>query len=173
MGIGVVSHVAISRQGFSSVMFQISYYKIFPFFNVVRITANYQAPYISITVISTHSIGASAAIHVHNCITAIIHDVKIVVTARVNGLVAVNTGMNLTNLSVHVGCAAPPTTSSPVTDGILLYYYNWTEIKSQRVIVNIDNYVYKSDMSSTTMSCQRALDIILMQSEYSIKNHSI
>jgi len=64
MGIGVVSHVAISRQGFSSVMFQISYYKIFPFFNVVRITANYQAPYISITVISTHSIGVQLYMYI-------------------------------------------------------------------------------------------------------------
>jgi len=63
------------------------------------------------------------------------------VTAGVNGLLAVNVAMNLTNLTVRVNCTAPPTELS-VTDGVLLCYHNWRMMKNLTVIVSVKNYVY-------------------------------
>ena len=108
-----------------------------------------------------------AAIHVHYCVPATINNVSIIVTAGVNGLLAVNVAMNLTNLKVQVDCTAPPT-GLPVTDEILLYYYNWRVIKNHSVTVSVKGYVYKPDVSCSTILSQCAMDTVLTQSEYNV-----
>jgi len=108
----------------------------------------------------------NSALFLHNC-AKIICNVLITVTAGTNGLLVVNVAeqSTITNLTIHVKCLQSiiPTTTS----GMMVHYFDWNTT-AENCSLNINSYIYRSDIHCSSFTSQYTIVSLLVQSMYNV-----